>query len=692
MYYAHFILNKKGPLAKIWLAAHWDKKLTKAQIYETNIESTIETILEPQMKLALRTSGHLLLGVCRIYSRKVKYLLADCNEAFVKIKLAFRPGLIDMPKEKQQASVDAITLPEKFPEFFVNFEDINMEDMDLTKNINTQQARIEDITLKEDFGTFVATQDDDFGDMGSFGMDMDTFMMGDLERGRQLENGSMLGGNGLDFFDDQSNNQSNFANSKDIQPMDLNDLNNDLNANGGLMDSTVGNQINSFNDELDQPSKNLGELGDTLDMPDIDDNTVEMTNPIEGVVPNLFEDHTVNQGEEEKKADNENSPENKENSPEKENETGDIELAPVNLPSTTVVVEKQNRTKRRIRKLIIDDIKEIDSSSMKTQLSDTTNIIGQLELAPPTRRLMLLKETSGVDKMFSLTSRPLHNKTLLKLYTKNMFTRSLVDITNSNTTISNNKTINKSVKENHLESTKLNSESLINNESLIMNNDASIEGSVNGGEISKSGLLGGESLANFSKQNELSLQLNDELDEFDKFGGPGSVFNNTNVDDMLAMGDMPTNGLDETPANLISDIEKKLDEESDNSQSEEEDEAGVKKSTTKSPNRKRSYRKSMNATITNIDETAADESTLDPSKSLTKRAKTMVSILNKCFKQNDNVGFFELSRKNVRKHAAQKFYSLLVLKKYDIIDVMQADTYGDIIINKGDKFDNHTPN
>lgn len=49
MYYAHFILNKKGPLAKIWLAAHWDKKLTKAQIYETNIESTIEAILEPQV-------------------------------------------------------------------------------------------------------------------------------------------------------------------------------------------------------------------------------------------------------------------------------------------------------------------------------------------------------------------------------------------------------------------------------------------------------------------------------------------------------------------------------------------------------------------------------------------------------------------------------------------------------------------
>ena len=79
------------------------------------------------MKLALRTSGHLLLGVCRIYSRKVKYLLADCNEAFVKIKMAFRPGLVDLPREKQQASADAITLQEKFPDFDINFVDINME-------------------------------------------------------------------------------------------------------------------------------------------------------------------------------------------------------------------------------------------------------------------------------------------------------------------------------------------------------------------------------------------------------------------------------------------------------------------------------------------------------------------------------------------------------------------------------------
>lgn len=94
MFYAHFVLAKKGPLAKIWLAAHWDKKLTKAHVFETNIEKSVDGILKPKVKMALRTSGHLLLGVVRIYSRKAKYLLQDCNEAFVKIKVCFSAMLL----------------------------------------------------------------------------------------------------------------------------------------------------------------------------------------------------------------------------------------------------------------------------------------------------------------------------------------------------------------------------------------------------------------------------------------------------------------------------------------------------------------------------------------------------------------------------------------------------------------------
>lgn len=80
------------------------------------------------MKLALRTSGHLLLGVVRIYSRKAKYLLADCNEAFVKIKMAFRPGVVDLPEENREAAMSAITLPEAFHEFDTTMADLRSVD------------------------------------------------------------------------------------------------------------------------------------------------------------------------------------------------------------------------------------------------------------------------------------------------------------------------------------------------------------------------------------------------------------------------------------------------------------------------------------------------------------------------------------------------------------------------------------
>ena len=77
-----------------------------------------------QVKLALRTSGHLLLGVVRIYSRKAKYLLTDCNEAFVKIKMAFRPGVVDLPEENREAAVATITLPETFHDFETTMPDL----------------------------------------------------------------------------------------------------------------------------------------------------------------------------------------------------------------------------------------------------------------------------------------------------------------------------------------------------------------------------------------------------------------------------------------------------------------------------------------------------------------------------------------------------------------------------------------
>jgi hypothetical protein len=111
MFFANNILGKKGPLGGVWLAAHSDdyKRLTKQQIFQTDVNRSVENIMNPTIPLALRLSGHLLLGVCRIHSRQVQYLVFDCEDAFTKINYSFRPGQVDLP-EGPQVSQSSITL------------------------------------------------------------------------------------------------------------------------------------------------------------------------------------------------------------------------------------------------------------------------------------------------------------------------------------------------------------------------------------------------------------------------------------------------------------------------------------------------------------------------------------------------------------------------------------------------------
>jgi cohesin complex subunit SCC1 len=88
MFYSESLLLKTGPLARIWLSANLERKLSKAHILSTNIDTSVSAILgQDQAPMALRLSGQLLLGVVRIYSRKARYLLEDCNEALMKIKM-----------------------------------------------------------------------------------------------------------------------------------------------------------------------------------------------------------------------------------------------------------------------------------------------------------------------------------------------------------------------------------------------------------------------------------------------------------------------------------------------------------------------------------------------------------------------------------------------------------------------------
>jgi len=70
---------------------------------------------------------------------------------------------------------------------------------------------------------------------------------------------------------------------------------------------------------------------------------------------------------------------------------------------------------RKKRRLVIDELKSIASETMKMQLSDTSEIVSTLDLAPPTKKLMHWKETGGVEKLFAFPGRQIVSKKLSRV-------------------------------------------------------------------------------------------------------------------------------------------------------------------------------------------------------------------------------------------------------------------------------------
>lgn len=154
MFYAPNYFVGKGPMGRIWLAAHWDKKLTKAIIEKENILISIEQVFHNKElpPLALRLSGHLLVGITRIYSRKVKYLLADCSDALAKIKMTFRQqAQVDLPAEDARASLKAINshrLPETVADLDMVLPELpDIDPMHLAEELDKLVAPPSEITI-----------------------------------------------------------------------------------------------------------------------------------------------------------------------------------------------------------------------------------------------------------------------------------------------------------------------------------------------------------------------------------------------------------------------------------------------------------------------------------------------------------------------------------------------------------------
>ncbi|KAK8768450.1 hypothetical protein V5799_015085, partial [Amblyomma americanum] len=417
MFYAHFVLAKKGPLARIWLAAHWDKKLTKAHVFETNIESSVEGILQPKVKMALRTSGHLLLGIVRIYSRKAKYLLADCNEAFIKIKMAFRPGAVDLPEEGRQAALSTITLPEVFHDFETAMPDLSNIDMEAAVTLN--QSRAEDITLKEDYGSLSLMNDDGFEGEPS-GLFEPAGLFDDAPLGHVP-----LDTSGSDR-DVPLGAPGPAPAGPDTRPVDESDDDDMYDMGPASMGapsgpSSPGSSVGDAHD-LDEgattsAAAGLGGPSSSSAMPSADGGLIDQQQQEQAVMPPPPRPPSVDVAQ---MGATEAGP--GEQTTLLNNEDESFALAPLD---TTVIQGVEKARAKRKRKLIVDEVKNISGEEMKAQLSDTSDIVTTLDLAPPTKRLMHWKETGGVEKLFALPGRPILSRALSRLYQRHLTTRAV---------------------------------------------------------------------------------------------------------------------------------------------------------------------------------------------------------------------------------------------------------------------------
>ncbi|PON55409.1 Rad21/Rec8-like protein [Parasponia andersonii] len=262
MFYSQFILAKKGPLGTIWIAAHLERKLRKNQVADTDIGVSVgwgarcsdhravvlryypDSILFPDVPIALRLSSHLLLGVVRIYSRKVNYLFDDCSEALLKIKQAFRSTAVDLPPEESTAPYHSITLPETF-----DLDDFELPDNEMFQGnyVDHHVSAREQITLQDTMeGVVYSTSqfglDERFGDgdTSQIGLDLDE----DLFLGKVASQGND------EVLDDDL-----LASAPPMTPEEIEDIHEGISRTSEIMD------VDGFRDQIEIPAANIEAVG-----------------------------------------------------------------------------------------------------------------------------------------------------------------------------------------------------------------------------------------------------------------------------------------------------------------------------------------------------------------------------------------------------------------------------------------------
>lgn len=665
MFYSVFVLGKKGPLARVWLAAHWDKKITKSQILETNIVESVDSILQPRIKLSLRTSSHLLLGIVRIYARKTIYLLQDCQDAAFKIKSAFRPGAVDLPEGKQEAAVNAITLPEML-DFVTNFDLIEPPAL-IEPIVNTTNHR--NITLAED----VAVTDDTF--MSSY----QSWGNNGAEVSAVRNASNVSGAKALQQLDANLNDDG-FGGELGVAPLpDDEFFQVDIDADGAPKGEEIPSQTQEQHQRPISRASNASDMSAAQSMAD--------SGPPSTPGNQAFGDDIDNiQGPFDSMRDmdvgDENAP-----PPTAQSTNGDSRLngnlppiqeegqdnaADQTLPDSMVldpvIQDAQGLMPRRKRRrrlgIIVDEVKTLSGEEIKAQLSDTKDIVTALDLAPPSKQLMEVKRSANVDKLFAQPECHILSKFLIEHYTRNLI------------------------------SSKLDHDAADGELPSMARPDGFNHNSFNGHNMDSF------VAPSFGHEGDMS-GLHQDISYLDNQGDYGG-------------GDLLPPRTPRTPAAYRNQQQrsspKKKRARTDNSSDQliDKQRSLSKKAHDDSITPSHHNDMSINDSYNNINNTTSTEDDDGPvedpmnageteeqyeERIRNRRTHILLQLMGPRLDEG-TIKFSELCRNYRRKQVAQHFFSLLVMKKQQAIDLVQEETgnsYGELFINKGPRYVSFVP-
>ncbi|KFP61520.1 Double-strand-break repair protein rad21-like 1, partial [Cariama cristata] len=275
----------------------------------------------------------------------------------------FLLGLVDLPEENFEAAYQSITLPEEFNDFETPLPDLNA--IDVAEHFTLNQSRAEDITLTEDYESNILLCDRNF-----------------------------------DEEPDALRKQSFFGSSILTSSNSLVADHNSASRNGdksALHEDTYCFEHDCFGDEEDAADMIEILLRDEQNGLDKDILDMEEERPLSQDLP--------------------------ENSTAIESNCADTTIKKVShLTDETILLLKeeegfvlepvddtavtQRKKKKRKRKLLVDVDKELSCKAIYNQLTNCTDILATLDLAPPTKKTMMWKKSGGVDKLLSHATQP----------------------------------------------------------------------------------------------------------------------------------------------------------------------------------------------------------------------------------------------------------------------------------------------